>query len=255
MCLLRNVPAFRENHTGMQFRPLLATILSATLLALPSLSAPQTVAVAGPSKSALARGSELSQGTNVFNGDAVEVGPGGGTVLLLGHNASVQVASDSAVRIFRCGENSVVQLLHGQMTFRSTTQRPVEVQFGDAVIRPTAGQQVIGTVSLTSPTTASMTAQQGSFTVTAAHEGKSVLVNQGETRQATLTTPANLANPNPPICGVAAAVAMQPATTAWVIIGLGAAGVGTGLALSGHQTTLTCTQKGALVSPYAFPCP
>jgi ferric-dicitrate binding protein FerR (iron transport regulator) len=239
----------------MQFRSLLATVLSTTLLALPSLSALQTAAVAGPSKSAIVRGSELTQGTNIFNGDTVEVEQGGETVLLLGHNASVRVASDSAVRFFRCGDNSAVQLLRGQMAFRATPQRPVEVQFGDAVIRPTAGQVVVGTVSLTSPTTASMAAEQGSFTVSTAHEGKSVLVNQGESRLATLTTPANLTNPNPPICGVAAAVVSQPTTTAWVIIGMGAAGLGAGLALSQHQTSLTCTQKGALVSPYAFPCP
>jgi len=113
---------------------------------------------------------------------------------------------------------------------------------------------VIGTVSLTSPTTANLGAQQGSFTVTAAHEGKSVLVNQGESRLATLTTPASQTSANPPLCGVAAAVPSNAVSTAWVMIGLGTAGLATGLALSTHQTSLTCEQKGALVSPYSFPC-
>jgi hypothetical protein len=239
----------------MQFRPLLATVLSATLLALPSLSAPQTAAVAGPSRSTIARGSQVSQGTNIYNGDIVDVSQGGDSVLLLGHNASVHLASDSAARFFRCGDDSTVQLLRGQLTFRATPQRPVQVQLGDAMIRPTAGQVVVGAISLTSPTTANLAAEQGSFTVSTAHDGKSALVNQGESRPATLTTPANVTNPNPPLCGVAAALPSSPATTAWVIIGLGAAGLGTGLALDQHQPTLACTQKGALVSPYAFPCP
>lgn len=239
----------------MQFRPLLATVLSATLLALPSLATPQTAAVAGPSKSAIVRGTQVTQGTNIFNGDVVEVSQGGDTVLLMGHNASVHVAENSAVRFFRCGDDSTVQLLRGQIAFRATPERPVTVQLGDAVIHPTAGQTVIGSVSLTTPTTANIGSQQGSFTITTAHGGQSVLVNQGESRVATLTTPANLTNPNPPVCGVAAAIPSSPATTAWVMIGLGAAGLATGLSLSQHQPKLTCTQKGALVSPYAFPCP
>ncbi|HVN09570.1 MAG TPA: hypothetical protein VMV61_11380, partial [Patescibacteria group bacterium] len=133
----------------------------------------------------------MTQGTNVFNGDIVEVAQDGDSVLLLGQNASIHLAGDSAVRFFRCGDTSTVQLLRGQMNFRSTPQRPVQVQLGDATIQPTAGQTVIGGIALTSPTTATLSAQQGSFTVTAAHEGKSVLVNPGESRLATLTTPAN----------------------------------------------------------------
>lgn len=196
----------------------------------------------------------MTQGTNIYNGDTVDVSQGGDSVLLLGHNASVHVAGDSAVRFFRCGEDSTVQLLRGQIMFRATPQRPVNVQLGDAMIRPTAGQVVVGAVSLTSPTAANLAAEQGSFTVSTAHDGKSVLVNQGESRAATLTTPANEASANPPLCGIAAAVPSSPATTAWVMIGLGAAGLGAGFALSSHQTMLTCPQKGALVSPYSFPC-
>ena len=195
------------------------------------------------------------QGTNIMNGDTVEVAQNGDTILLMGHNATVRVPSDSAVRIFKCGDRSVVQLLRGQLTFRATPQQPIHVQLGDAMIQPAAGQQVTGLVALTSPTTASMTAQQGSFTVSTAHEGKSVVVNQGETQQATLTSAADVANPNPPICGVAAAVVSSPSTMAWVLIGLGAAGLAGGLALGTTQTHLTCPQRGALVSPYAFPCP
>ncbi|HUJ38911.1 MAG TPA: FecR domain-containing protein [Candidatus Acidoferrales bacterium] len=238
----------------MLFRPLLAGIVSATLVALPSLAAPQNVAVAGPSKSAIVRGGQLTQGTNVFNGDTVEVAQGGDSTLMLGQNASVHLGENSAVRFFRCGDTSTVQLLRGVMSFRSTPQRPVQVQLGDATIQPTAGQTVIGQVALTSPTTANLSAQQGSFTVTAAHEGKSALVNQGESRVATLTTPANQASPNPPLCGVAAAVPSHPVTTAWVMIGTAAAGLAIGLGLSSHQSSLTCPQKAQLVSPYTFPC-
>ena len=239
----------------MNRRQVVAALVSTLLAALPALSSPQVAAVAGPSKSTVARGNDVTQGMNIMNADTVEVSQSGETVLLIGHNAFVRVPSNSAVRIFKCGDKSVVQLLRGQLTFRSTPRQAVHVQLGDAMIQPTANQQVIGTVGLTSPTTAAMMAQQGSFTVSTAHDGKSAVVNQGETRQATLSSAADVANPNPPICGVPAAVALSPATVAWVTIGLGVAGLATGLALSQTQPTV-CPQKGAMVSPFAFPsCP
>jgi len=238
----------------MNYRQLLAAILSTLLVALPSLSAPQAVAVAGASKATVVHGEGVAQGMNIMNGDVVEVAQNGDTILLMGHNSTVHVPSDSAVRIFRCGDRSVVQLLRGQLTFRATPQRPVQVQLGDALTQPTAGQLVVGTVALTSPTTANLTAQQGSFTVSTAHEGRSLLLNQGETKQVTLASAADVANPNPPICGVAAYVPTSAATAAWVMLGLGAAGLAA-LAATKTQPTLTCDQKGALVSPYQFPCP
>ena len=149
----------------------------------------------------------------------------------------------------------MVQLLRGQVVFRATPKQPVEVQIGDAVIRSTPGLDVIGIVSVPTPTTARMTAQQGSFTVAAAHQKKSVLVHEGETQEAQLLTPPSAAAPNPPICGVAAGVGLSPSTTAWVMIVTGATGLAIGLALSSHEPQLTCSQKGALVSPYQFPCP
>ncbi len=225
-------------------------------MARPSLSAPQVAAIAGPSKYTVAHGNDVAQGTNIMNGDVVEVAQNGETILLIGHNATVRVPGGSSVRIFKCGDRSVVQLLRGQVTFRATPQQAVHVQLGDAMIQPAAGRQVIGTVALTSPTTASLMAQQGSFTVSTAHDGKSAVVNQGETRQATLSSPGEVANPNPPICGVPAAVVTSAATVAWVTVGLGVAGVATGLALSETSTPLKCPQKGAEVSPFAFPvCP
>jgi len=237
----------------MNYRQFLAAFLSSLLFALPSLSAPQTAAIAGPSKGATVRGREVIQGANIFNGDTVESAQGGDSLLLLDHNATVRVLGDTSARFFKCGDRSVVQLLRGQVIFRATPKRPVEVQLGDAVIRSSPGQDVVGTISLTTPATASLTAQQGSFTVTTAHDKKSVLVRQGENREAQLTQP-SASSPNPPICGVEAAVGSQPSTTAWVMIGLGAAALAIPLGLRGQQTQLTCAQKGALVSPYQFPC-
>ncbi len=239
----------------MNHRQLSAVFLSTLLVTLPSFATPQTVAVAGPSKATAVHGNGVAQGMNIMNGDTVEVAQNGDTVLLMGHNAWVHVPSDSVVRVFKCGDRSVVQLLRGQLTFRSTPQQPVHVQLGDATIQPTSGKFVTGNVALTSPATANMTAQQGSFTVSTAHDGKSALVNEGQTQQATLSSAADVANPNPPICGVAAAVVGSPATIALVTLGLAGAGLATTLALTQTQTTLTCDQKGALVSPYAFPCP
>jgi ferric-dicitrate binding protein FerR (iron transport regulator) len=199
------------------------------------------------------RGSGLAQGTNIFNGDIVDVGQNGESVLMLGHNSTVRVPGESAVRFFRCGDDSTVQLLRGQLILRTTPEQPVQVQIGDAMVRPFTGPDVIGVVSLPTTDTAKIAAQKGSLTVTTAHDNRSLLVHEGEATEARLS-PAQTAAPNPPICGVAAAVPSQAATAAWVMLGLGAAGLGAGLALSSQQPKLTCTQKGALVSPYQFPC-
>ena len=202
------------------------------------------------------RGSEVSQGANIFSGDIVEVARGGETILLITHSdASVRVSSESAVRVFKCGRRVVAQLLRGQAIFHATPKQPVEVQLGDAIIRPTAGQDAVGVVSLVASPSATMTAQKGSFNVTTAREKKGVLVQEGETKEARLTSQPSVAEPNPPICGVEAAVPLQPSTVAKVMLGMGGAGLAIGLALSSREPTLTCAQKGALVSPYQFPCP
>jgi hypothetical protein len=156
----------------------------------------------------------------------------------------------------RAGEPAARYCLrvHRGSPARTTPEQHIEVQIGDAVIRPFSGPEVIGVVSFPTPTTGSITAQKGSLSVTTAHDNRSRLVHEGETTTATLS-PAQNATPNPPICGVAAAIPSQPATTAWVMLGVGAAAIGTGLALSSQQPSLTCAQKGALVSPYQFPCP
>jgi ferric-dicitrate binding protein FerR (iron transport regulator) len=238
----------------VHFRPLLAAFLSAMLIAAPAFSAAQVAAVAGPSKTATVRGSGVTQGTNVFNGDIVDVGQDGESVLMLGNNSTARVPSDSSVRIFKCRDRSTVQLLRGQVILRTTPEQKVEVQMGDAMIRPFSGPEVIGVVTLPTPTTGSIAAQKGSLSVTTAHDNRSLLVHEGETTTVQLS-PAQNATPNPPICGVAAAVPAHAATTAWVMLGVGATVLGVSLGLSSHQTSLTCAQKGALVSPYQFPCP
>jgi len=236
----------------VEFRQLLAAFLSALLFAVPSFSAPQVAAVAGPSKTATVRGVGVTQGGNIFSGDIVEVGPGGDSVLMVGRDSSVRITSESAVRFFRCGDASTVQLLRGQLILRTTPQQPIAVQIGDAMVRPFDGPEVVGVISFPTPTTGTIAAQKGSLSVTTAHDNMSRLVREGEATQAKLSAPQNAA-PNPPICGIAAAIPSQPATVAWVSLGLGVAALATGLALSGQQPKFTCPQ-GPPVSPFQFPC-
>ncbi|HMD30714.1 MAG TPA: hypothetical protein VKG84_02310, partial [Candidatus Acidoferrales bacterium] len=228
-------------HKGAYIPRLLAALLSGLLIVPSSLTAPQLAAVAGPGKDATVRGAQLAQGANVFNGDIVSVPDGGDSVLLFGNNASAHLTGESAVRVFRCEDNSVVQLLHGAVIFRSTPKQPVEVQLGDSITKPDAGHEVIGMVSLSSPTTANIAAQKGSLTVKTMHQGKLQLVREGEMTEARLTSPANGASPNPAMCGQSggsgqpAAVPSQPSTNAWVLVGLGTTALVIGLVLRGHQ--------------------
>lgn len=244
----------------MRLRRLLALLLSELLLGPTSIltvgaqTKTQVAAVAGPSTTTTVRGIAVTQGTDILNGDIVDVQQGGETVLLFGHNALVRVTGDSAVRLFKCSGTGISQVLHGSMVFRSTPQQPVEVQVGDALIRPTGANETIGEVSVATPNAVNITAQKASLAVTTAHDGKTLRIDEGKAVQAELSTPAN-ATPNPSICGVAAAVASAPSTTVWVMLGTATAAVAAGAGLATTQTSLTCQQKAALVSPYAFPCP
>jgi ferric-dicitrate binding protein FerR (iron transport regulator) len=238
-------------------RPL-AALLGGLLIVPSSPCKSLTAAVAGPSQGTTVRGSEMIQGANIFDGDVVDVSTNGETILNLGGNATARLPAKSAVRVFKCDGRSVLQLLHGGVIFRSTPKQPVEVHLGDATVRTSPQQEGVGEVALTSPATASILAQKGSLTVTAAHERQRFVLEENEATTATLSTLASSEPANPPVCQEPADVPSQPSTSKRVKLGailLGATAIAIGLALSSRETSLSCPQKGALVSPYQFGCP
>jgi hypothetical protein len=253
------------NPNGIQLRGLLAALLSGLLVVPSSLSAVRSAAVVGPSKDATSQGAQLIPGANIFSGDTVNVAQGGDAVLLLGHNATAHLIGDGSVRVFGCEARTVLQVLGGRVVFRSTPKQPVEVEVGDATALPAAGQEVVGLVAFSSKDTINVGAQKGSLTLAAAHQGRRQVVSEGQVYEARLVAAASGAVQPPLPCSddpPQAPPGQSPPPKrrnrdpiVWVMIGSASTALAVGLLLRGNQTQLSCAQKGALVSPYTFPCP
>lgn len=245
----------RSNFMGLR-QLIIATVAAALVFPAP-VQAGAIVGAAGPSEGAVVRGIPLQQGTNVFSGDVVEVGPGGEGVVTFGHNAMARFAELSAVRAHREASVIGLELLRGRMAYRTTPEQAVVGLFADAQVRSENGQEAVAIVAFRNPALVAITAERGTLAVTAGRERRTVSVPQGQTVEVALSnTPPSGDNP-PAQQPESQGSSKKPGGAMWwttgVILGGGAA-LGTALALRGNQTQLTCPQKGALVSPYSFPC-
>jgi hypothetical protein len=262
---------------------IIAVVVGALVCPQPALAG-GIVGSAGPSEGAMVRGDALQQGANVFSGDVVEVGPGGEGVVTFGHNAMARFAEQTAVRASRDANSIGLELLRGRMVYRTTPEQPVVGSFADALVRSENGQEAVAIVAFRTPTLVVITAERGALAVTAGRENRTVTVPQGQTVEVSLSdTPPDAGNApsqqpqdneqskrkREPCSTRGTTPSQQPqddelskrrreqCTMMWTtgVVLLGGAALGVGLGLSGGQPQLTCAQKGALVSPYAFPCP
>jgi hypothetical protein len=238
----------------MILRSFLAGIVVAALLFPGPGWAAAIVGSAGPSTAATVRGVGLRQGSNVFSGDVLEVGPGGSGVLTFGHNAMVRFGEETAAQLSREPGTVALQLLRGRMVFRSTPGQLVEGRVGDAVVRPEKAQEVIASLAYRNPKLVVVAAQRGTLLVATAHDGRTVTVPQGEMVEVALddTVP-----PKPPTAAGNAPPPPPPSNGpsgkkwgTWVVLGGGAVLI-TGLVLAEQDETF-CPPN---VSPSTFPCP
>ena len=237
----------------MIVRASLAGIVVAALLFPGPGWAAAIVGSAGPSTAATVRGVGLRQGSNVFSGDVLEIGPGGSGVLTFGHNAMVRFGEETSAQLSREPSAVALELLRGRMVFRSTPTQLVEGRVGDAVIRPDKSHEVIASMAFRNPKLVVVGAQHGSLLVATAHDGRSVNVPEGQMVEVALddTAPAK-----PPTAAGGTPPPPQQDDHrgkrwgAWVVLGGGAVLV-TGLVLS-EQNETSCP---ANVSPSTFPCP
>lgn len=237
----------------MILRTSLAAIIVAALLFPGPGWAAAIVGSAGPSTAATVRGVSLQQGSNIFSGDTLEVGPGGSSVLTFGHNAMVRFGEETSAQLSREPNTIALELHRGRMVFRSTPGQFVEGRVGDAVVRPEKAQEVIASLAFRNPKLVVVASQRGTLLVATAHDGRSVTVPQGEMVEVALddTVP-----PKPP---AAAGAAPPPPPSngssgkkwgTWVVLGGGAVLI-TGLVLAEQNETF-CPPN---VSPSTFPCP
>jgi hypothetical protein len=242
----------------MTHRPFIAVLLAGLLVCSPALFAGGVVGSAGPSEKAIVRGAPLLQGTNVFSGDVVEVAEGGEGIVTFGHNAMARFTELTAVRASRDANTIGLELLRGRMMYRTTPEQPVVGTFADALVRAGNGQEAVAIVAFRTPTLVVITAERGALEVTAGREHRTVTVPQGQTVEVSLSdTPPSAGNTPPAQPDQTNNSKKKPSGAMWAtgVALVGGAAVGAGLALSQSSTQLTCAQKGALVSPYSFPCP
>jgi len=242
----------------MSHRHLIIALLAGVMACPPPVLAGGVVGAAGPSTKAIVHGAALQQGTNIFSGDIVEVGPGGEGVVTFGHNAMARFAAESAVRASRDANIIGLELLRGRMIYRTTAEQPVIGTFADASVRAEAGKEAVAIVGFRNPKLVVVTAERGALSVTAGHNRRTVTVPEGQSVEVALSDDqdANGGNGSNGQPQTQNTTKPRPSGAMWatgVVIAAGAA-VGAGLALSNHQTQLTCPQKDALVSPYSFPC-
>src|SRR5208282_4834907 len=250
--------ASRGVRISMGLRHLIIAVVVGVLVCPPPALAGGIVGSAGPSERAMVRGVSLQQGTNIFSGDVVEVGPGGEGVVTFGHNAMARFAELSAVRASKDARTIDLELLRGRMVFRTTPEQPVVGTFADALVRSENAQEGVAIVAFRNPSLVVVTAERGALAVTAGRERRTVTVPQGQSVEVALSdAPANAGNTPPAQTPDNDKSKKKGGGGMWwttgVVLGGGAA-LGIGLALSSNQPSLTCAQKGALVSPYAFPC-
>ena len=238
----------------MTLRSSLAAIVVAALLFPGPGWAAAIVGSAGPSTAATVRGVGLHQGSNVFSGDVLEVGPGGSGVLTFGHNAMARFGEETTAQLTRDAHAVGLELLRGRMVFRSTPGQLVEGHVGDAVIRPEKTQEVIASLAYRNPKLVVIASQRGTVLVVTAREGRTVSVAQGQMVELALDDtqptkpPASAGNAPPPPPDQDDHRGRRWGM--WVVLGVGAVLI-TGLALSEQQEN-TCP---ANVSPSSFPCP
>src|SRR5271170_4625651 len=184
----------------MGFRHLIVAVVVGVLVCPPAVLAGGIVGSAGPSESAVVRGSSLQQGTNIFSGDVVEVGPGGEGVVTFGHNAMARFAELSAVRASRDANTIGLELIRGRMVYRTTPEQPVVGIFADALVRSETGAEAVAIVAFRSPSLVVITAERGALAVTAGRDKRTVTVSQGQTVEVSLSdAPANAADTPPPL--------------------------------------------------------
>ncbi len=158
----------------------------ALLIPFPGWAAPDLVGTVASSQSAYARGLDLLPGSTVFSGDTVAVGTHGSASITLAGGSQVQLGGNSQARLLRTPKTVQLALSQGQATFRSSPQLSVEGLLGDATFRPAKGSPAVGRIAFQNSSTAFLFAEQGDWVVGIAHDGKSLLLHEGEGVEARL---------------------------------------------------------------------
>lgn len=156
-------------------------------LAIPIWAVPELVGTVASSKSTSARGSDLTTGMTLFSGDTISVAQGGDARISLAGGSQLRLAQSSVLRFAHAGKTHQLELIKGQVNFRSMPQSLAEGILGDATFRPASDSSAsVGVISFLTATTVAFFAQQGDWLILTAHDGKSTPVREGTAMEARL---------------------------------------------------------------------
>ncbi len=224
------------------------TVFLSLLLAYPGWATPNATAIGNvtDSTSASVRGSNLTPGSTLFAGDAVEVGPNGSAMIALRGGSQLHMGQNSQVRLAKAADRIQVIVDRGTTSFRTDQKAPAEALLADASIRSADGSPAIGIVSVRSPELALIAAEKGTLLVSTAHDSKSVTVREGEGVELKLVAV------DPDQRGGAPVPAGYWSATKIIILAiiLGAATTAIGLWLAHRETEIPVNQRCNEISPF-----
>jgi len=232
-------------------------VLLASLLAFPVYGDPSAVGSFTGGQSASIRGVSLSPGATVFSGDAIEVGTGGSAHIALVGGSQVQVGQESQIRLEKTSNRVQLFIDRGIASFRTGGDSGVEALLADATIRSADGTPAVGIVQIRSPQAAVIAAQKGALVISIAHDGKNVVLREGDAAEVTLAqdTQQTEQQKNKKKRAGAAVPAGSMSTGKVVLIAAIIGGVATaiGVLLAHNETQQSDKDKCNAVSP--FKCP
>jgi hypothetical protein len=233
-------------------------VLLASLLAFPGYGDPSAVGSFTGGQSASIRGVSLSPGATVFSGDAIEVGTGGSARIALAGGSQVQVGQESQIRLEKTSNRVQLFIDRGIASFRTGGDSGVEALLADATIRSADGTPAVGIVQIRSPQAAVIAAQKGALVISIAHDGKNVVLREGDGAEVTLAQDTQQTeqqkNKKKKPAGVALpAGSMSTGKVVLIAAIIGGVATAIGLLLAQNETQQSDKDKCNAVSP--FKCP
>jgi hypothetical protein len=168
---------------GQLTRQLIAVIVI-PLFAVPMWGATENAAVVGTVTNtafATVAGSNLTDGTNIYDGDVVSTADRGGAWVMLPGGAGILLGQNTEAQIRKNSPTGPIDfdIAQGEVRFHSTDKTMVEGFLYDATISPANSPTASGYVEFTSPTSAIIGTESGSILVTTSHDGASRLIPAG----------------------------------------------------------------------------
>ncbi len=172
-------------------------LLMASLLAVPVWAISTPLGFVDSSKNATLSGTHVAAGATVFDSDGVQVLSGGSLSVSLTGGSRATFAPNTDATFARDGGQVVVNLQRGVALLMTTAKSSVEAVVANVSFRPKVpNRPSTGWLELKGSQVV-LYANRGDWLVNIGHDGKSVLLRQGNRLQGSLTTAGQGVNVDP----------------------------------------------------------